>query len=398
LLGGGTLAIDRTITADTVGSVGLVSKSNLASQMALKVSNSRSVAGFTLSSDVTLGNLTATDATLTFSGSYNGSMSRTVGLNLAIAPTWTGQHTFQQNGIGITSVDAISIRNNVAATAATPTQIAPRLKFTATGWNTTATSSTTYDFIQQLRPITGTSNNAQLYYSFGINGVQTDVAYMSTNGVLSLLGGFGNFTSANNSYLNTATTGIIITRNQADANAALTVSNQLGTGNIIRFQQNGSDRMTLDLNGLLTVTGNATFGTKLSVNTTSTIAALTIGNNIPFTTSGAFSQSGFGINQALMAYTSSAAGSTITNASVNSYGIATLVNANATTITNAFGNYFNLPTAGTNTTLTNRYSAGFNGDAYFVNVGDGPIVRSPNGTKWRITPSDTGTIVLTSIP
>lgn len=43
--------------------------------------------------DVSLANLTATDATLTFSGTYNGSTARTIGINLANPNTWTGLQT-----------------------------------------------------------------------------------------------------------------------------------------------------------------------------------------------------------------------------------------------------------------------------------------------------------------
>ncbi len=42
----------------------------------------------------TLSALTATDTTLTFSGSYTGATARTVGLNLGNPNTWTGQQTF----------------------------------------------------------------------------------------------------------------------------------------------------------------------------------------------------------------------------------------------------------------------------------------------------------------
>lgn len=45
-------------------------------------------------SDVTLANLTATDATLTFSGTYNGSTARTIGINLSNANTWAAIQTF----------------------------------------------------------------------------------------------------------------------------------------------------------------------------------------------------------------------------------------------------------------------------------------------------------------
>lgn len=45
-------------------------------------------------SDVSLANLTATDSTLTFSGTYNGSTARTIGLNLGNTNTWTALQQF----------------------------------------------------------------------------------------------------------------------------------------------------------------------------------------------------------------------------------------------------------------------------------------------------------------
>lgn len=45
-------------------------------------------------SDVSLANLTATDGTLTFSGTYNGATARTIGLNLASSNLWTASTTF----------------------------------------------------------------------------------------------------------------------------------------------------------------------------------------------------------------------------------------------------------------------------------------------------------------
>ncbi|MEK9207965.1 MAG: hypothetical protein AAB922_05755 [Patescibacteria group bacterium] len=44
--------------------------------------------------DVSLANLTATDGTLTFSGTYTGATARTIGLNLGNANTWTALQTF----------------------------------------------------------------------------------------------------------------------------------------------------------------------------------------------------------------------------------------------------------------------------------------------------------------
>lgn len=60
------------------------------------VPTTTTVAGFPLSSNVTLANLTATNTTLTFSDvvGYNGSTARTIGLNLGNANTWTALQTF----------------------------------------------------------------------------------------------------------------------------------------------------------------------------------------------------------------------------------------------------------------------------------------------------------------
>ena len=44
--------------------------------------------------DVDLADLTATNAALTFAGTYDGQTARTIGLNLANANTWTGGQTF----------------------------------------------------------------------------------------------------------------------------------------------------------------------------------------------------------------------------------------------------------------------------------------------------------------
>jgi len=52
-----------------------------------------------------LANLTATDATLTFSGSYNGNTARTIGLNLTQPNTWTGLPTVSITGTASSTTD-----------------------------------------------------------------------------------------------------------------------------------------------------------------------------------------------------------------------------------------------------------------------------------------------------
>jgi hypothetical protein len=61
-----------------------------------KLANS-TISGISLGSN--LANLTATDATLTFSGAYNGSTARTIGLNLGNANTWSAVQTFSSNPV-----------------------------------------------------------------------------------------------------------------------------------------------------------------------------------------------------------------------------------------------------------------------------------------------------------
>lgn len=67
-------------------------------------------------SDVSLANLTATDGTLTFSGTYTGATARTIGLNLGNANTWTALQTF---GGFISTASSTSIGGLTMTTATT---------------------------------------------------------------------------------------------------------------------------------------------------------------------------------------------------------------------------------------------------------------------------------------
>lgn len=60
--------------------------------------------------DVSLANLTATNGTLTFSGTYNGSTARTIGLNLANANSWTALQSFvSASSTSFSALDGIDI-------------------------------------------------------------------------------------------------------------------------------------------------------------------------------------------------------------------------------------------------------------------------------------------------
>lgn len=85
--GSGTGSFATTIGAGVVTNAmlaGSISNANLANS---------TISGISLGSN--LANLTATDSTLTFSGSYNGGTARTVGLNLGNGNTFTAEQQIQ---------------------------------------------------------------------------------------------------------------------------------------------------------------------------------------------------------------------------------------------------------------------------------------------------------------
>lgn len=82
---------DSTVIRSVANSYSL---SGMQTKLNNYVLGTTTVAGFPLSSNVTLANLTATDATLTFSGTYTGATARTIGLNLGNANTWSALQTF----------------------------------------------------------------------------------------------------------------------------------------------------------------------------------------------------------------------------------------------------------------------------------------------------------------
>lgn len=79
----------------TTGTVSNYAGTSCTNQFVRSVSASGAATCATVSSsDVSLANLSATDSTLTFSGTYNGSTARTIGINLGNANTWTAAQTF----------------------------------------------------------------------------------------------------------------------------------------------------------------------------------------------------------------------------------------------------------------------------------------------------------------
>jgi hypothetical protein len=95
-------AILQTMSDGTVSTYGGSSCTNqfVRSLSALGIATCATVS----SGDVSLANLSATDSTLTFSGTYDGSTARTIGLNLSNSNVWTAAST-TFNG-GLTAINA----------------------------------------------------------------------------------------------------------------------------------------------------------------------------------------------------------------------------------------------------------------------------------------------------
>lgn len=87
--------------------------------------------------DVSLANLTATDATLTFSGTYNGSTARTIGLNLGNANSWTARQTFTYASTTAISGTNIDLTGRLTSAYGTITYASSTAATLATSWLTT---------------------------------------------------------------------------------------------------------------------------------------------------------------------------------------------------------------------------------------------------------------------
>jgi hypothetical protein len=124
-----------------------------------KLANS-TISGISLGSN--LAALTATNATLTFSGSYNGSTARTVGLNLGNANTWTGIQNF-------TGTSA-SFFTTWQATGQTP-QGGLYADATAVGLGA-VNSAKVYFFVNSNTVLTLSGNNT------GLGGIASPTAYL----------------------------------------------------------------------------------------------------------------------------------------------------------------------------------------------------------------------------
>lgn len=99
----------------------------------------------------------------------------------------------QKSSIATTSTDAFVYQNLTSATAGVPLQYSTRARFQGAVWNTTATAATNQvDFINEVRPVSGTTPRASMFWSSRISvagsGAFTDVMSIDNSGNLDING------------------------------------------------------------------------------------------------------------------------------------------------------------------------------------------------------------------
>lgn len=122
------------LTSGGVGTLGTYAGTSCTNQFVRSLSGSIVATCATVgAADVSLANLTATDTTLTFSGTYTGATARTIGLNLANANTWTALQQLNANAsttqlsvysnayFGATATTTINSTGQVGVASSTPT-------------------------------------------------------------------------------------------------------------------------------------------------------------------------------------------------------------------------------------------------------------------------------------
>lgn len=182
---GGDTFIDLTGTGLAV-SGGVLNTSNIPNA---SLANS-TISGISLGSN--LADLTATNGTLTFSGTYNGGTARTIGLNLANANVWTAKQDF----FGAASSTLLSANQawfgGTATTSISNTGLLSGPYSSSTIYSSFQTSSTTEATISSLNIL--------------------DILKLpsATSPTLGIAGRFGLDTTSNNLILSTSTSGHIV--------------------------------------------------------------------------------------------------------------------------------------------------------------------------------------------
>jgi hypothetical protein len=323
------------------------------------IDSTRTVAGFPLSSNVTLASLTATDTTLTLSGSYNGSVARTIGLNLSNSNNWLVSQSFSDTII-LPVVSNTSFNNMISSrmdggesrlyfeSATTTGGNGARFAFNTTngtknvGVDWMVNNTTTLFIANRISDLTNLITGANGYkISIGISGQREFVIY--TDGRFSI-NASANYPTRTEGFTNDFTT---LFNDILYMNAAIlpTTDNTRTLGNAT-FQWSDIRSVLGNFSGAVTARGlNSTSGKIL--------------------TSGNISSSAWGVNgvnlQTLAATytdTSTASSGTVALTTVNSFGIPILTATNANVTNTIAANVYiaGAPTVSGTTVNTNSYS------------------------------------------
>jgi hypothetical protein len=183
---------------------------------------------------------------LSYDATHYSSFTTSSTGNLTIAPNGgttsiTGTFGASSTIFGNAYSNSTNSNNSLLSLAITGTTISRNI----------ADSNTAFSVNQANASSTG------LIQSFMFNSVQ--VAAVSNIGTYFSSTGVSNISTPNNSYVNTATTGTTISRNVADANTALIVSqtNATSTGDIVRFSNSAGIQAVIQKGGNLGI-GSAT--------------------------------------------------------------------------------------------------------------------------------------------
>jgi hypothetical protein len=197
--GSSNITTTGTLTSGTIGS-GFTAIANA------RLANS-TISGISLGSN--LGDLTATNSTLTFSGTYNGSAARTIGLNLNSANTWAVDQSVPDEAYDPTAWNG---------SLEVPTKNAIRDKLETLGGGGTVTS------IATTSPITGGTITTT-----GTIGIDNAAADGSTKGAASFTAADFNATTGNISLDYTNWSGLTKSNNLSDVSNQITSRQNLGT-------------------------------------------------------------------------------------------------------------------------------------------------------------------------
>lgn len=170
-----------------------------------------------------LATLTATDATLTLSGSYNGNTARTVGINLANSNNFTSGQTVSISSLGTTNGNGFTLINPTTTTSGVTIQNSPSLLLGSRIFNTGTSSDNSANVQLYVSPVSAASPTL---FNFRIDASANGAAF----GNILNLNSFGSLTTTNytaissNAGTSTSTLGIGLT-NSSPSTSGATVQN-----------------------------------------------------------------------------------------------------------------------------------------------------------------------------